>query len=140
MLLLSLTTSLQAGIYTWKDADGRTHFGDRPPVESQAQELELRINTYTSPEIQPREQSTRPAKRNNRRVVIYSTDWCGVCKRAKNYFKTRKIPFQEHDVEKSARGKQEFQRLGGKGVPIILVGDQRMHGFSEAGFESLYNQ
>jgi hypothetical protein len=27
-------------------------------------------------------------------------------------------------------GKTEFRRLGGAGVPIILVGDRRMNGFS----------
>ena len=75
---------------------------------------------------------------NDRQVVMYSTTWCGVCKRAKGYFRERDIPYREYDVEKSAKGRRDYQRLKGRGVPIILVGDQRMNGFSRDRFESIY--
>jgi len=29
--------------------------------------------------------------------------------------------------------------MGAKGVPVILVGKQRMNGFSAAGFKQIYN-
>jgi len=35
----------------WSDAEGRVHFGDRPPAQSDAQPVTLRINTYSQPEI-----------------------------------------------------------------------------------------
>lgn len=69
---------------------------------------------------------------------MYSAAWCGVCKKAKRYFAEQGIDYEEIDVEKSSQGKAAFKKLGGKGVPIILVGDRRMNGFSEAGFEKLY--
>jgi glutaredoxin len=118
--LLLVTTSLQAGIYTWQDAQGRTHFGDRPPAESQASQLKLRINTYTSPEIKPL--SSFISQHDPTTVIIYSTQWCGVCKKAKRYFKEKKIPYEEYDVEHSEKGKRDFKRLQGTGVPILLVG------------------
>jgi len=31
----------------------------------------------------------------------------------------------------------EFKRLGGRGVPLILVGTQKMSGFSEQGLDAL---
>ena len=34
------------------------------------------------------------------------------------------------DVDESSKGKRDFKKLNGKGVPIFLVGDQRMNGFS----------
>ena len=40
------------------------------------------------------------------------------------------ITYSEYDVEQSEIDRQEFRRLQGKGVPIILVGKQRMDGFS----------
>ena len=40
------------------------------------------------------------------------------------------IAYKEYDVDKSSKGKRDYKKLNGKGVPIILVGDQRMDGFS----------
>ena len=137
-ILLFSSAKLTAEIYTWQDAQGHTHFGDRPPAESRATEHKLRINTYTSPKIKPLSGIT-PSK-DLRKVVMYSTEWCGVCKTAKRYFKERKIPFREYDVEKSRKGESDFKRLRGQGVPIILVGKQRLNGFSTARFESIYKQ
>jgi hypothetical protein len=40
-------------------------------------------------------------------------------------------------VERSAQGKQEYRDLQGRGVPIILVGDQRMNGYSQARLDDM---
>src|SRR5688572_7686413 len=71
------------------------------------------------------------------KVVMYSTTWCTVCQQARNYLVQHRIPFTEVDVEKSEAGREEFQRLGGRSVPIILVGNQRMDGFGANRFELL---
>jgi hypothetical protein len=44
----------------------------------------------------------------------------------------------EYDVETSEKGRSGYKKLNGKGVPIILVGNKRMNGFSVEGFKSLY--
>jgi glutaredoxin len=129
---------MAAGIYTWQDEQGQTHFGDRPPDRSQASEVRLRINTYHSPEI--RSLRERQIGRDADKIILYSAQWCGVCKRARRFFLEKKIPFEEYDVAKSQRGRRDFKRLQGKGVPIILVGDQRMNGFSPERFESIYQR
>lgn len=41
LLLLGLTSG-EAAVYRWVDADGRTQFGDRPPVDHSAQEIQIR--------------------------------------------------------------------------------------------------
>jgi glutaredoxin len=138
LLLFFCTLDLSAGIYTWQDEEGQTHFGDRPPDKAQANEVRLRINTYHSPEI--RSLPERQVRRDAHKVILYSAQWCGVCKKAKRFFLEKKIPFKEYDVEQSQRGRRDFKRLQGKGVPIILVGDQRMNGFSSARFESIYQR
>ena len=136
-LLAILASGLcQAEIYTWKDAQGRTHFGDRPPADSASQQLELKINTIHKPEIQTLGETTL----ESHQVVIYTTDWCGICRQAKSYFKQKAIPYREYDVEKSAKGRRDYKRLQGSGVPIILVGKQRMNGFSPGSFDKLYTQ
>ena len=71
---------------------------------------------------------------------MYATSWCGVCRKARSYFRANGIAFTEFDVENSARGKREFKRLGGRGVPVILVGKKRLNGFNRTAFESIYGQ
>jgi glutaredoxin len=136
LLTLFVSSTTQAEIYTWKDAQGHTHFGDRKPSDSASSQLELEINTIHNPEVLRLESTLS----NNHQVVIYTTDWCGVCRQAKGYFKQNRISYKEYDVEKSSKGRRDYKRLKGTGVPIILIGEQRMNGFSPERFDKLYRQ
>lgn len=141
LLLCSLASLVQADVYRWTDPDGRTHFGDKPPRGADTEQVQIRINTYTSPQIIPPPAGEPTARaRGRKRVVMYSATWCGVCKRAAAYFRRKGVPFREYDVETSTKGRADFKRLGGRGVPIILVGDARINGFSAPQFEQLYAQ
>jgi len=68
---------------------------------------------------------------------MYSTSWCPHCKRARAYFAQNGIAYQDIDVEKSESGKRDFARLGGGGVPLILVGGKAMRGFDPARMDQL---
>ncbi len=69
---------------------------------------------------------------------MYSTEWCGYGKNARNYSKKNNIAFTEYDIEKKAEAKKRYKKLGATGVPVIVIGNKRMHGFSEQGFERIY--
>ena len=71
-------------------------------------------------------------------VVMYATAWCPYCAKARAYFKRTNTAFVEHDIERSAEAHAEFKRLGGRGVPLILVGGEKLRGFNELAFESAY--
>jgi len=70
-------------------------------------------------------------------VVMYATAWCPYCAKARAYFARTGTAYTEYDIEKSADARAEFKRLGGRGVPLILVGNEKMAGFNELAFESL---
>jgi glutaredoxin len=70
-------------------------------------------------------------------VVMYATAWCPYCAKARAYFAESGIAYVEYDVEKSATAQAQFKRLGGRAVPLIVVGHEKMNGFSEIGFEFL---
>lgn len=57
--------------------------------------------------------------------------------RSREYLARRGIAYTEYDVEKSDIGKTEYRRLNGRGVPVILVGNQRMDGFSAEKLERM---
>ena len=134
LMLCSLATN--GGIYKWVDETGKVHFTDSPPDDLTTEEVELRINTYTSVEIKPLIE--RLGKKD--KVVMYSASWCRMCKKAKNDFQQNNIPYVSYDVEKSRTGKLDFKLLRGKSVPIIIVGSKRMNGFTAAKFDRLYEE
>jgi len=70
-------------------------------------------------------------------VVIYTTSRCGWCDRAKEYFAKKGVRYEERDVEKSDSARQEFKRLGGKGVPLITVGTETIKGFNQQRLDQL---
>ena len=145
--LLLIGLSAYGEIYKWTDEQGQVHFSDKAPETVVAESIgdELRINSYQGKEVTTsqflgqRDADRREKARLNRpSVVMYSAVWCGVCKRARQYFKTNKISFSEYDVETSAKGKADFARFNGRGVPVIFIGKKRMNGFDPARFKKMY--
>ncbi len=132
---LLCTISVSAEILKWTDKDGKVHFGDRPPADAVTSVVKVKINTYESPNVEAMQDVLNPKDK----VVMYSAEWCGVCKKAKKYFKANNIPYKDYDIEKSSKGKKDYKKLGAKGVPVILVGKKRLNGFSAGSFESIYN-
>ena len=141
LLTFALSTSAFAEIYKWVDSNGKTHFTDNPPEQATVTKLDLQINSYTTENASAYkfDSSLISKRRSNHDVIMYSASWCGVCKTAKKYFKKNNIKYTEYDIEKSAKGKKDFKKINGKGVPVILVGNNRMNGFSAAGFDRMYN-
>jgi glutaredoxin len=70
-------------------------------------------------------------------VVMYSTNWCPYCAKARAYFRRCEIRFVEYDIEASAQNRVQFQALNGRGIPLIMIGDKRLDGFSVRSFEAL---
>ncbi len=132
LCIVAVTTVSAGSIYRWVDDRGRIHFTDKPPSNVGAEEMEVKVITYAAP---PVVSTTNGSV--SKQVIIYSTEWCGVCKKAKAYFRSKDIPFKEYDVEKSTKGRRDYKKLKGKGVPLILVGNQRMSGFSPGRFETM---
>jgi glutaredoxin len=126
LLVLFLALPASAGVYKWTDAQGRIHYSDAPPAA--AQTTQLRLQSFTGP-VQ-----VGQATGADRGVTIYTTEWCGVCKRAKEFFRQNKVPFREWDVEKTDYGAAKFKQLGGRGVPVITVGSEKMTGFDASRF------
>jgi glutaredoxin len=149
VLLAGLSHAATAEIYKWVDDNGTMHFSSSPPEKGKAEKVNVQVNSFSSYPSKKGSASSRfkfdpglitKRKGSSKDVVMYSASWCGYCKQARRYFRQKNIAFDEYDVEKSSKGKTDFRKLGGNGVPLILVGNKRMSGFSVAGFEKLYQR
>lgn len=82
-----------------------------------------------------------PAKRiatqHDARPVLYSTDWCQYCKRIRDTLTQNSVAFFEYDIEKSRKAKRQFDELGGKGVPLMLVNSEVIPGFNSSVIQDL---
>ena len=123
-------------IYKWVDAEGKVHYGDRRPDKTPVEAVDADINTFEKQNYDFLPPAADPA--DPPRVVMYATSWCPYCRKARDYFRSRNIPYTEHDIEKDPAAHRRFKSLGGKGVPLILVGERQMSGFSGDRFEKLY--
>lgn len=127
----------QAQIYKWTDSQGRVHFSDHPPEQGQAETLKLHIPSFGGPAVVSRSSSYSSSSTDHCAVTIYTTQDCPYCKQAKAFLSSKGIGYRERDVGADNSARQEFSRLNGRGVPVILVGDQRMDGFDQGRLETL---
>jgi glutaredoxin len=141
LALLIPAAKLPAEIYKWVDEQGQVHYSDRKPDDQSVSEVPEDTRSYQGISYGTLEVDTGEVEARTNTpgatVVMLSASWCGTCKKDKQYFRRNGIPFREYDIENSSRGKRLYEQLGATGVPVILVGKQRMNGFSEAGFERL---
>ena len=125
-------------IYRWVDGNGRVHYtSEKPPEGAKGAALQSRISSYSGTPVVSGKAPAPAAAAARAEVKMYSTDWCGYCRQAREYFARNGIRYTEVDIEKSAAARSEYDRLGGRGVPVILVGAQRMNGFSEPSMSAL---
>lgn len=66
-------------------------------------------------------------------IILYGTTWCGYCDAAREFFKANGIAYTDLDTEKSTEGYEGYKKLGGGGVPLIVIGTKTMRGYNEAG-------
>lgn len=70
-------------------------------------------------------------------VVLYSAQWCGVCKKAKRILTEWKVAFEEKDIEASKSAMKELAQkaaaagISPGGVPVIDVAGTLLQGLDE---------
>lgn len=72
-----------------------------------------------------------------KKVVIYTSDTCGYCHKAKDFLEENSIDYEERNVTSSSEYRKELMEKGFMGVPIIMVDDETIQGFDKARLEEL---
>jgi glutaredoxin 3 len=62
-------------------------------------------------------------------IVMYTTNWCPYCERARRMLSSRGAPFEEIDVESAPEKRAEMlARSGRRTVPQIFIGERHVGG------------
>ncbi len=121
-------SSYSAGMQKWVDENGKTHYGEQPPAQVSGTQVKTKVSV-----------SGGGAAQTTPRVILYSTSWCGYCKRARAYMNQRGIKFRELDIETNKSAKRDYQRSGGRGVPFLVRGDQTLRGFAKGSYDRFFS-
>lgn len=74
------------------------------------------------------------------RAIMLGAWWCSYCYKARQYFDDNSISYCEYDVEHSEKGQALYEKLGGRGVPVIIIGKDVFFGYDEQGMDQALNQ
>lgn len=147
IVILFCSSFCFAELYYWTDNNGVRHFSNTKPdteaenletikeyVDTRKEETGGTIKQKTISIKSPAEQKVGREEnyKQNQEVVMYSTQTCGYCRKAKSFFKKYNIKYTEYDVDSSKQAHQKYKALNGDGVPLIYIGNHRISGFDEA--------
>ncbi len=68
-------------------------------------------------------------------VIMLGAWWCSYCYKAKRYFQENKIDYCEYDIEDTIIGKKLYREHGSGSVPMMLIGQYQINGYSEQQIE-----
>lgn len=87
--------------------------------------------------------AAEPAAYPNADVIIYGASWCGACRQAEAYLRTRHVAFVEKDIERDPGAQQEMMRkaqaqgLRPTGIPVIDFRGHILLGFDRGSIDRL---
>jgi len=87
--------------------------------------IDISSNSYSST-------PTQSHHKRQKKVVLLSSPGCGYCIKAKAFMRSQNINFTEYNVRASAEGKSLFRKYKGTGVPLIIIGDEVIRGYSKS--------
>jgi glutaredoxin len=121
--------------YPSQDEKGVAYFSDSPPQGGGSMKMKVTETERMGEKADDTRKTTyRLVKetRSNRdiKVVMYMTDWCGYCRKAREYLHSLGVDLTEYDIEKDKEKREDMRKLGGKGVPLIDVEGIIIKGYS----------
>ncbi len=75
------------------------------------------------------------AKKDDAKVIIYSTTWCAFCKTEEQYLERLGVKYVKKDVEEDKEAYEELMRKNGgafQGVPVTDIAGELVLGFDRA--------
>ena len=151
-----------AEIYKWVDENGVTHYSDSPteniPEATETENGEIQ-SADTAPANSPpltkeprkgaldsdffdildetqEEETQEEVAENSPTVEIYETSWCGYCKKAKDFFRSRGIDFVTYDIDRDQQARSRMQSLTSRmAVPFVVINGQGVPGYNVTAYE-----
>lgn len=146
--LLGVSVLACAGtLYKSVTPDGRIVYSDQPPQTGKVEKTFNFANLPTTPlpdsvmryrqELEKSMQNRLATAPVGKGPVLLWAKWCGYCKQAEGYLNEKRIGFEKRDID-TPDGMRALAEAGGRGVPVLLVNGQKIHGYSRPAYDSLF--
>jgi glutaredoxin len=107
-----------------------------PDQNSNARQTETSLDEITKVIEEITRDQEEMAAQTRTKVELYVTSWCGYCKKAKAFFRSRGIRFVEYDVERNPAAARRMSRMtSSSGVPFAVINGYAIQGYSEAAYK-----
>lgn len=154
LMLLGVSLSLWAQtVYKSTGPNGEIIYSATPPAGSRVEKTLNYIPAPFSPlpdyalrfkEEMEKKMRQRELKQTSTHggIQLFTTSWCGFCRKAKAYLAQKQIAYTEYDVETPAGMEALLQtgEKGRRGVPLLVWQGQKLYGFSERAYEALLSK
>jgi glutaredoxin len=89
-------------------------------------------------------ESAPPAARapsSTKDVVIYTTSWCGWCRKTRQWLDAKGVSYVNKDIEDDPDAGAEMRELtgGDSGIPVVVIDGEVIQGYNERKMASLLN-
>ena len=141
--------------YRYMDAGGSLHFVDsleRVPEAFRASARPLSMDASKqggapqltraearAPKRRPFAEAAPPAARApsatargpSAGVVVYTTSWCGWCRKTIAWLDTQGVEYENRDIEKNPAWRDELiEKTGGTSIPVVEIDGELIRGYS----------
>ncbi|WP_099192433.1 glutaredoxin family protein [Tepidibacter mesophilus] len=73
----------------------------------------------------------------NKKIEIYSSNTCGYCTMAKDYFNKNDLEYIEYNISEDAASRKRLMKMGYMSVPVILIEGEEVLGFDKDKVEKM---
>jgi len=148
--LLMFATAWSQTIYQTRGKNGVPVYSDRPPADGKVEKTFVYEYLPSSPIRTASDADVRASQRssnargsgstpiNSGGITLYGASWCPYCRSARAYLSQHGVAFQEVDID-TPSGRYAYDMAGGRtGVPLLIVGNRRVQGFSQKGYDAVF--
>jgi glutaredoxin-like YruB-family protein len=80
----------------------------------------------------PRDRAFEPGYEGavEQKVVVYTTSWCGWCRKTMGFLTRRGVAFENRDIETNEMWKEELiEKTGSTGIPVVEIDGEIIQGY-----------
>jgi len=99
----------------------------RAPAREVPSPVPAAVSAAPPPES-PQEQIHEPALEHV--VVVYTTSWCGWCRKTLNFLREEGVAFENRDIEANEMWRDELiEKTGDTGIPVVEIDGTIVRGY-----------
>lgn len=125
-----------------RDETARRNAPSAPPPPPKPAPAKKPVLVLTDADVGHVAPGTTSAAASRDPIVLYTTSWCGYCRKARALLTALGEDFEDKDIEKSAAARQEYTEKGDgyAGIPLIDIDGTLLRGFNETKIRRLVAQ